>query len=195
MENKPPIKYIIFDCFGVIGTEVYWPWLQKMDANFEQNKSQYDIIANQCDKGEIDIEEYARKISELTNLKQEEVIPLMQEQFVLKKEVVELISQLKQNYKIGLISDANEDFVNSLFRKHSLFQYFDEMLISSKLHVTKAGPEIFKIFLDRAQTKPNDMIFIDDNPRNTEIAKSLGIHGISYSDFDQFQSELYMLIN
>jgi len=44
--------------------------------------------------------------------------------------------------------------------------------------VRKPEPEIFHIALERAQVKPEEVLFLDDFEANLEAAKALGIDGI-----------------
>jgi len=56
---------------------------------------------------------------------------------------------------------------------------FDGIIDSSEVGVRKPNPEIFKIALAKAETLPNQTIFLDDYPEHVDVARSLGIIGIN----------------
>jgi len=47
--------------------------------------------------------------------------------------------------------------------------------------------------LSRYSVKPEEAVFVDDNPANAAAASRLGIHGIAYRSADQLRAELARL--
>jgi putative hydrolase of the HAD superfamily len=79
--------------------------------------------------------------------------------------------------------DMKWDFVN----------YFDELILSHEIHLTKPNPEIFEYTIQKAGCKPEEIIFIDDGLNNIRTAKELGITGIKYSNIDDLKKDLKKL--
>lgn len=67
---------------------------------------------------------------------------------------------------------------------------FRGMVISGEVGVTKPDPRIFRILLERHRIEPAEVVYIDDNTRNAEAARTLGIHGIHFTDPDKLRCEL-----
>lgn len=49
--------------------------------------------------------------------------------------------------------------------------------------------------LERLGCKPQEAIFIDDNPNYVKAAETLGIKGLVYRDFETFKNDLERLLN
>ena len=58
----------------------------------------------------------------------------------------------------------------------SVLSQFDGLVFSGPLHMAKPDPEIFRFLLDKYQLSPEETMFIDDNQKNIEAAKELGLH-------------------
>jgi len=103
----------------------------------------------------------------------------------ISDDAIKLILELKKNYKIYVLSNNNPIVMNN-FDKEMLARglktedLFDGCFFSYKLKVSKPDPEIFKIAIKGAGVNPEEILFIDDSKRNTEVAQSLGINTLLY---------------
>lgn len=59
---------------------------------------------------------------------------------------------------------------------NEVLSMFDGLVFSGPIHMVKPDPEIFEHILKKYSLKPEESIFIDDNPKNIEGAKALGIN-------------------
>ena len=75
-------------------------------------------------------------------------------------------------------------------RRFKFLKRFRGIVISGHEGVIKPDPRIFQILLKRHRIEPGDAVYIDDNPRNAEVANSLGIHGIHFTQPDKLRREL-----
>ncbi|RYY59649.1 MAG: HAD family phosphatase, partial [Chitinophagaceae bacterium] len=57
----------------------------------------------------------------------------------------------------------------------------------------KPFPEFYQRLLDRYNVKPEDAVFIDDNFRNVEAARKMGIESIHFTSPDNLREELKRL--
>jgi haloacid dehalogenase superfamily, subfamily IA, variant 3 with third motif having DD or ED/haloacid dehalogenase superfamily, subfamily IA, variant 1 with third motif having Dx(3-4)D or Dx(3-4)E len=89
-------------------------------------------------------------------------------------DVFKIIPELSKNYKLAVISDAWPSLEN-VFRQANLREYFSSFIISSIKGVTKPNELMFKYALEELGVKPEEAIFIDDNPKNCDGASRLGI--------------------
>lgn len=61
-----------------------------------------------------------------------------------------------------------------------LDSFFDELFISSSMKMLKPSEEIYLESIRRTGLKAEELLFIDDSPRNTEAARKVGMQVIDY---------------
>jgi putative hydrolase of the HAD superfamily len=95
---------------------------------------------------------------------------------------IDIIEQVKSNYQIFLLSNSNEIHYDLFIRDLQLrFGYgefdelFDKAYFSFDLHLLKPNPEIFEFVINQHDLDLSTTLFIDDNIKNIEAAKKLGI--------------------
>jgi putative hydrolase of the HAD superfamily len=103
-----------------------------------------------------------------------------------------IIEGLKSNgYRIGLLSDHVKEWVEYIEAKHGFLQLFDEKFYSFDLRTTKKHPESFRYALDRLEADPDKTLFVDDTPKNLEVALSAGIkHVHQFANADGLRKDL-----
>ncbi len=107
---------------------------------------------------------------------------------MLKSEIpqnVEVLRKLsKTDYHLyGLTNWSEETFPYAL-ENYDFFQLFDgKIVVSGTEKLIKPDPKIWHLLLERYNIQANESLFIDDNPKNIEMAKTLGFHTVQvYAD-------------
>lgn len=98
-----------------------------------------------------------------------------------------------QGSKVAIISNvAQYSFEKEFWGKLTEVEreIFDQIVLSGNEGISKPDPKIFEITLDRLGENPENCIFIDDSPTNVEAARRLGMGGIIYQNFNQFEQEM-----
>lgn len=95
-------------------------------------------------------------------------------------DVYKTIPTLSERYKLAIVSDAWPSLEN-VFKTEGLRNYFSSFIISSQIGVTKPHELMYKSALQELKVAPNEAVFIDDNLKNCEGAKRLGIKTILLS--------------
>lgn len=75
-------------------------------------------------------------------------------------------------------------------RRFEFLKLFRGMVISGEVGVIKPDPRIFRILLERHRIEPAEAVYIDDNPRNADAARAVGIHGIHFTGPAKLHREL-----
>jgi putative hydrolase of the HAD superfamily len=103
-----------------------------------------------------------------------------------------IIEGLKSNgYRIGLLSDHVKEWVEYIEAKHDFLQLFDTRCYSFDSRITKKHPESFRYALDRLEADPDKTLFVDDTPKNLEVAASAGIkHVHQFISADSLRKDL-----
>ncbi len=89
----------------------------------------------------------------------------------------------------AILSDQCE-WLDRLDAVHDIFSHFDAVLNSCRHGVTKRDAAFFRLALETLGAQPETSLFIDDAPRNVELASALGFQTILYRDKASFLDEL-----
>lgn len=110
-----------------------------------------------------------------------------------KKEVLELAKKLRKRYKTVLFSD-NFDYMTMAIRKNlRLKEYFDLIVFSNEVSMTKREDKIYKFLIKKVKTKPEQCLLIDDKQENLARAGKFGIKGILFKNAKQVKRDLTKL--
>ena len=97
---------------------------------------------------------------------------------------VEILRSLKDSGSVRLFALTNwssETFPWAL-RSFEFLQWFEGIVVSGHEHTRKPFPEFYKILFDRHGIDPRRALFIDDNIKNIEGARAVGLHTIHFQD-------------
>jgi len=111
-------------------------------------------------------------------------------------EMVELLKELKDlnNFKLLCLSNINASHWDYLLSKDwGFLEYFDEILLSHELHMTKPDKKIFQYVILKAECQPYEILFIDDGLNNIRSAKKLGILGVKFTNREELIEEFKKL--
>lgn len=67
---------------------------------------------------------------------------------------------------------------------------FDHAVISGHVGVVKPDPRIFEILFERSGRRPEELLFIDDQLKNVEAARALGMPAIHFAPGVDLEREL-----
>lgn len=101
----------------------------------------------------------------------------------------------KEGYHVSLLSNTNiihwnfcrRDYLAAGYVPEELFEY---VWLSCEKHLVKPDPRYFQLILDESGYKPEETLFVDDNAKNCEVARSLGIQTFCASIRTDWTSEL-----
>ena len=188
MNNK--IKNIAFDLGGVVLALSYEQAVQRFEEIGLKNARQHlDVfeqkgIFGDLESGRITAEDFRRELSVLVgrNLTAEECYTAWHGyvDHVPQHNLDTILSLRARGYKVCLLSNtnpymmqwANKDFDG---KGHPISYFFDALYLSYECKVMKPNREIFEIMLKGQASLPQETIFIDDGPRNVEVATAMGM--------------------
>lgn len=101
-------------------------------------------------------------------------------------EVYDLLPKLSKNHRLALVSDAWPSLEN-VYLKAGFKNYFSSFIISSLLGVTKPDKLMYETALKELNVSFKEAIFVDDNIKNCDGAKELGIQSfLLCRDIEQY---------
>jgi putative hydrolase of the HAD superfamily len=110
-------------------------------------------------------------------------------------EMIDLVIELKQNLGLKIVIVSNESREVNAFRsrKFGLDKLSDCFVSSGFVHMRKPDVKIFRLALDLAQVRPEEVVFIDNTPMFVHIAEGLRIHGIVHEDYNSTRIKMSQL--
>ncbi len=90
-------------------------------------------------------------------------------------DALKIVPKLNKIYKLAVVSDAWPSLYN-VFKKADQFKYFKSFVVSSIIGASKPDKVMYKTALEELNIKASEAIFIDDNIRNCDGAKEVGIN-------------------
>lgn len=100
--------------------------------------------------------------------------------YVFYDDVKEVISRLKNKYKMAVVSDAWPSLEN-VFIDADMKKYFETIVISTQIGTLKPDPKMYETAIEKLNVNNSEAIFIDDNINNCLGAERLGIKSILMS--------------
>ena len=187
-------KLIIFDCFGVLTSEVAPIWLRRYFDDYTADKIHQSIIVD-GDKGILSADQMFKELSLIVDEPADDILNDWIDIGALHEDLIEYIKSLKERgFKTAFLSDSSYGFVKLLIDKYNLEPLFDTIVVSSEVGFLKANPEMFNLVLDRLIIKPENAIMVDDRQSNLDSAEKVGIKGILYKDTQSFKEALESII-
>jgi len=197
------IKAIIFDVGGVLIRTVDQTIRMKLAKEYnlaysEINEVVFGISDNHNPQlGEISWDDHLANISKKLEISIEEGEDFMELFFAgdqLNAELVDAIRIYKQDYKIGILSNAMTNLEDLMENDWKISDLFDQVINSAVEGVMKPDRKLYEIALEKLGVLPEEAIFIDDMPENINAANELGIHGIRFVDTEPTLAEINSLL-
>ena len=185
---------VLFDFFGVIGHELSPFWFRR---HFDENVADATKhrLVDPGDRGAISEVEMFRNISLETGVAPEQIRREWMDMVTINEEMVRFIKSVKESYPVYLLSNAMSSFLREILEKYDLYGLFDDIYISAELKLAKPDPEFFEECLSRIGAKAEEAVMIDDNAKNLDGARSVGIDTILFKENESFQAEFKKYYN
>lgn len=185
------IKAILFDCFGVLTADT---WKEFTATLPEEQRAEASELNRQYGAAYIDKEQFLAAIEELTSHRPDHIDRLIDQETTKNSQLLEYIEQLKNDYKIGLVSNVGSNWIRQNFLTEDEQKLFDNFILSYEVRVAKPDPEIFRIAADRLNVELDQCLLVDDVPYYCQVAESIGMKTVCYVDFQQARTDISRLL-
>lgn len=206
MDNKimgnGKIDVVLFDFGGVIAEEGFRNGLKVIakangldenefiQAAFDVNYSTGYIL------GKVSEEVFWNELKEKTGVKGDnaDLKAEISSRFVLRNWMIDLVKKLKsENIIVGILSDQT-DMIDRLDEQFDFYRWFDHIFNSYYLGKGKRDISLFDDIALTLKTKPDRMLFIDDDPGHVDRARRKGWKAIHYVDRESFEKDFEKII-
>ncbi len=104
---------------------------------------------------------------------------------------VGILAELRERgVALYALSNWSAETFPTAWKRFEFLQWFQGILLSGTVRLIKPDPRIFKLFFETFSVNPAHSVYIDDLGGNAEIATTLGMHGIVFSDPAALRAEL-----
>jgi putative hydrolase of the HAD superfamily len=99
--------------------------------------------------------------------------------------MIELIRTLKMQHrlKIAVVNNEGRELNECRIQTFNLDSFVDFFISSCFVHVRKPDEDIYRIALDIAHVRPEQVAYLDDRLMFVQVAETLGIRGIHHTDY------------
>ena len=103
----------------------------------------------------------------------------------------------QQGYRVVLLSNTNQYMMDWAMspefdgKGHALDEFFDHCYLSYQLKKMKPSEDIFREVLRQEQTFSNEILFVDDGPRNVAVASQIGFRTFCPENGADWTEEIY----
>ncbi len=191
------IKIIVFDLGGVLVVDGVYPMIKHLTEKFSINRKgvkkfvikefEHMFEGRHTELGFW--KKFDKEFEVTTDPKTLE--KRLNEYYGIKKDTRKLIIKLrKKGYRVGFLSNSVREIVAYLEKKYKISKLFDFGLYSHTVKIRKPKKKIFRILLKKIAAKPDEIIFIDDNPKYVTGSRSVGIKTIRFVSAAQAARQL-----
>jgi epoxide hydrolase-like predicted phosphatase len=197
------VKAVVFDVGGVfLQTKDKNPRIrlaQKFGLNYDELS---EIVfqsetAQQATVGAIEELDHWAFIAKHFHLEDAEIIKFWDDFWsgdVLDNELLRFAKSLKEDYRMGILSNAWSGARDYLTQKHGILDIFDFSIFSAEVKMKKPDPAIYLFLMDALKVDASETIFVDDFIENIHAADALGIRTVHFKSTAQAITEIRTLI-
>lgn len=108
------------------------------------------------------------------------------------EESVAILEELhrRKEYRLLALTNWSHETFPTARELYPFLQLFEGILVSGEEKMIKPDARIYQLLIQRYGFHPNRALFIDDNLKNVEAAKTLGIEALQFKSSEQLKSYL-----
>jgi len=194
-----PIKTLFLDIGGVLLTN---GWdnntrtraAEKFSLDYNEMNERHHLTFDTYEVGKLSLDEYLNRVVfyQDRSFSREEFKDFMYTQSLPFPEMIALIRELKARYGLQVAAVSNEGRELTMYRvqRFKLGTVIEFFISSCFVHYRKPDVDIYRIALDIAQVRPEQVVYIDDRAMFVEVARGLGIRGIIHTGYEATRTAL-----
>ena len=192
MEGERKLLAVIFDCFGVLVTELGDTWVRR--HSFSENRvKDWKKIARAGDLGELSENELYRLSGRMVDNDAGGLEAEWDSLVVLNEEVLNTVKLVRAaGYKVAVLSNATR-MVRKYLAKFGIEDDFDGVFISSEMRLVKPDVRIYEMAAKNLGVRACDCLMVDDKEKCVVGARESGMLGLQYYDGMDLPSALKRL--
>ena len=193
------ITTLFLDIGGVLLTNGWDDNIQKRAADkfgmdYREMNERHHLTFDTYEEGKLSLDVYLNRVVfyKERSFSREEFKSFMYAQSQPFPEMIELMRRLETQYGLEVAAVSNEGRELTVYRvqQFELGTVIDFFVSSCFVHFRKPDEDIYRIALDIAQVRPEQVVYIDDRAMFVEVAQGLGIRGIIHTGYQSTSKAL-----
>ncbi len=199
MARSFPITTLFLDIGGVLLTNGWDRSMrERAAAHFNLNLAELDerhhLTFDTYEEGKLSLDDYLARVVfyEPRPFTPEDFKTFMFAQSQPFPKMIGLIRDLRTRYSLKVAVVSNEGCELAVYRiqKFALTEFVDFFIVSSFVHFRKPDADIFRIALDIAQVRAEQVAYIEDRNMFVQVAQGLGLVGIHHTGYESTRQAL-----
>lgn len=145
-----------------------YPYVRTLEEEYQMHKEAYEQMIRVLP--DVDVSE-----SQICEIARDRTYNM--DNYLIYEDVKEVLSALREKYKIGIISDTWPS-ADDVLKRAGVFSDIDSFTYSCYLGVTKPDGKMYEHALKGIALAGKETVFIDDSVRNLEGAEAYGIYPV-----------------
>jgi putative hydrolase of the HAD superfamily len=167
---------------------------EKFGLEYGEMNERHHLTFDTYEEGKLSLDDYLHRVVfyQERSFSREEFIAFIYEQSLPFQEMIDLMRGLKSRYNLQVAAVSNEGREFTLYRvqQFGLRSFIDFFISSCFVHYRKPDEDLYRIALDIAQVRAEQVIYIDDRAMFIEVARNMGIEGIVHSGYEKTRQTL-----
>ena len=153
---------------------------------------QKDDVALRYERGEFSTSAVLSKLSTFADksIPEEQFVRAVSDIFTPNTPMIDLLAELKDQFRLVLLSDTNSAHFTWASRHYPFLKYFHERVLSFQVGFMKPSPQIYRYAVEKAGFPIGQCFYVDDLMPNVEGAREIGLDAVQYTDSDSYLAAL-----
>lgn len=111
-------------------------------------------------------------------------------------DTVKILEQVRDSkkYKLYALTNWSAETFPWALQNFEFLHWFEGIVVSGVEKTRKPLPEFYQILFDRYKVNPTTAVFIDDNLKNINAGKQVGLNTIHFQDPSQLRKEMESML-
>jgi putative hydrolase of the HAD superfamily len=170
---------------------------EKFELDYEEMNERHHLTFDTYEAGKLGLDEYLSRVIfyRERSFSRDEFKKFMYDQSQPFPEMVDMMRGLKIRYGLQVAAVSNEGRELTAYRvqQFKLATFVDFFVSSCFVHYRKPDADMYRVALDISQARPEQVVYIDDREMFVEVARGMGIIGITHTSYTATKKSLERL--
>ncbi|SFW79474.1 HAD family hydrolase [Chitinophaga sancti] len=192
MQHSAKITTLFLDIGGVLLSNGWDRAARKeaariFDLDTVELEERHHLTFDTYEEGKLTLDDYLTRIVfyEHREFTRNDFKEFMYSRTTPYSDMIDLICQLKEQYKlkIAIVNNEGRELNEYRIRTFGIDKFVDFFISSCFVHFRKPDADIWRMALDIALVRPEEVLYIEDRAMFIHVAEGLGINGLLHENF------------